>query len=450
MVTDLPDYHQYVSPSPSVDVFIEYPSISQPATPIMNLVQMTTGISEKSPVDLTTDYLKKAIILPNKLAVADPTGAIPPYENGWVARALIYKAGTGEVDLAGELLDAMVDLQLDDGSFCQQYYPVKGKDGKCPCYAKAGEPYQDIQVDSGAGLLVWAMADHDIATAASPPRYLDPVKKALDWLRTCQVEHHTQYPESNLLANQRWDYVAGDPKWNYPAFTCDSAECLLAMKRAMDAYGSDLTTSSGYSVQQMANDIYASLVNLCWLGDPPPDGLDEWYFRTEYPPGADMWLMPAGIVPQGISYAQGMTAMAIYVFANSGYLLPGYDDFSQVCERALNWTIAITQGKWGGFYYHPASTAYGMGISGDGVGLYDEFPAFTAIMVMAMDEVNSTLYADRITRARNFIKLASISGGRVYNRVKIDGRIDLGEGAKSGDGMHFRSLNSALGLLAGA
>lgn len=450
MPTDLPDYTEYMAAPPQVNVYVELPSISHPATPTMGLFQMTHGTSVKTPESLTTDYIKRAIILPSKVVVADPTGAIVSYEGGWVCRALIHKAGAGEVALAKDVLDEFVKLQLADGSWCQQYYPTKGKDGKFPCYARAGEPYKDIQVDSGAGLLAWAMADYDYAISPGVSDvYKTPVQKAMQFLRECQYAHTVSH-STYLLANQRWDYVAGSPTWNKTALAADCAECLLSMKRALDQYGSDLTTSGGYSVRQMANDLYKAIVIRMWLGDQPPSGLNEYYFRTEYPAGRPVWLMPADIVPQGISYTQALCAWAVYDFANSGYRLAGYADYSQVCKRALNWTIAILQGKWGGFYYHPIGDVYGRGISGDGIGLYDEFPAFTALMTIAMNIVDSTYYADRITRAVNFIQLASITGGRVYNRVKIDGLIDLGEAGVAGDGMHFRALNCSQGLLADA
>jgi hypothetical protein len=438
-----PDYVEETVPPK----LTEYPT-KESTTPVAQRWMIVAGTDLKSAPPLTTDYIKEAIILPNKVPCADPTGGIPSYEAGWVTRALIYKNGLGEVALAGDVLAEMEKVQYADGSWEQQYYPTRLPDGTHDIVVAAGAPYHDIQVDSGAGLLAWAMADYDKKQGTTV--FKETVRKAFDFLRECQIQHHNKYPGSYLLANQRWDYRIGSPKWNYGAFACDSAECLLAAHAALDTYGSDLTNTNGYSIKTWGNDVYKSLATLCWTGNADPAAKDDAYFRTEYPAGADMWLMPAGIVPQAISYAQGIVAFAIYRWAKSALRDPSISDYSYLCERALNFACALTQGKWGGFYYHPIQAAYGKGISGDGFGLYDEFPSFAACMIFGMKEVNEALYQYRINRAINFIRLASLPGGLVANRIKIDGTIDLGEAFVWGDGMHFRSLNIAQGLLAGA
>jgi len=270
------------------------------------------------------------------------------------------------------------------------------------------------------------------------------------YLRECQVQHIAVNPGSYLLANQRWDYGLSTEKWNTDAFAADTAECVLAALAALDTYGDSLTDINGYSVKTMTNNMYVSLSTLSFRGDPNPSSVDDAYFWTQYPYASIPWLMPANIVPIGISYAQALCSWSVYKWAKSAHLVGGTTDYSYICERALNWTNALLNGKWGGYYYHPIGTPYGKGIAGDGIGLYDEFPAFTALMILAMKSINSTLYASKITRATSFIRRASISGGRVYNRVKIDGVIDLGEAGVPGDGMHFRCLNTAQGLLADA
>lgn len=426
----------------------ELPSIERGTTAVQQRYLVMAGTTVKEAYPLTTDYIKQAIILPTGAVVADPAGAIVSYEGGWVCRALIYKAGTGEVELAKKVLDEFVKMQHPDGSWDQQYYPTRKSDGTYPIAVRAGEPYRDIQVDSGAALLAWAMAEYDAKMGSAV--YRETVRKAFDFLRECQVQHNTMHPESLLLANQRWDYVAGSPKWNHAALTADSAECLLAALAALDAYGSALTNTKGYSIRKFANDVYRSLATLTWTGNPDPAGQDDNYFRTEYPPRAPVWLMPGGFVPQGISYTQALAALAIYKWAKSAHKDPALPDYSHLCKRALNWAVSLLQGKWGGFYYHPPDTAWGMGISGDGYGLHDEFPAFTALMVIAMKAVDPDYYANHIVRAVDFIRLASLPGGRVFNRIKIDGIIDLGEANVPGDSMHFRALNAAQGLLAGA
>jgi len=147
-----------------------------------------------------------------------------------------------------------------------------------------------------------------------------------------------------------------------------------------------------------------------------------------------------------------MAALSIYKWAKSAHKDPALPDYSYLCKRALNYAIALTQGKWGGFYYHPIADtyAYGKGIAGDGFGLYDEFPAFTALMVIAMKAIDPDYYANQIARATDFIRLESLPGGRVFNRIKLDGIIALGEANVPGDRMHFRALNAAQALLAGA
>jgi len=399
---------------------------------------------------LTTEYLKQGVILPTKVIIADPTGALVSYEGGYACLALIHKNGAGELDLAGEVLDAWVILQNADGSWAQQYYPTRLKDGKYIPFAMAGEPYQHLTVDSGAAMLSWAMSNYDAAVGGGSTHFKTPVQLAMRYLRECQSRHTAVYPESNLLCNQRWDYGLSTEKWDLSAFGADSAECLLAMLAALTAYGSNLLTSDGYSVRTMANDIYKSIATLLYMGDPDPASLDDTFFWTQYPKGSIPWLMPKNIVPQAISYVQALDAWAIHAWAKSAFLVGGTPDYSYLCDNVLNFACAMTQGKWGGFYYHPVSTIYGHGIAGDDIGIYDEFPAFTSLMVIAMKEVDSTLYAPRITRGIDFIRRASFAGGRVFNRVKIDGVIDLGEAGVTGDGMHFRTLNIAQGLLADA
>jgi hypothetical protein len=57
---------------------------------------------------------------------------------------------------------------------------------------------------------------------------------------------------------------------------------------------------------------------------------------------------------------------------------------------------------------------------------------------------------DPTSQDDNYFRTEHPLGGRVFNRIKIDGIIDLGEANVPGDSMHFRALNAAQGLLAGA
>ena len=410
--------------------------------------QLFYGIAMKDENTLTTEYLKSACILPINAVIADPTGTIVTYEGGSALRALIYKNGSGERDLAKACLDEYVTMQHADGSWDQQYYPRRNADGSYTLMVATGEPYSDIQVDSGASMLAWAMAEYDASVGAASTLYKAAVQKAWYFLELCQYYHNVAHA-SNLLANQRWDYIKGTPLWNTTALMCDCAEAILSAKAVLDQYGSDLKNSNGVYVKTITNNLYASLATLCWMGDADPASVDDSYFRTEYPADGSVWLMPADIVPQAISYTQAMVAWAIYEWANSGYL-DGGTDYSYLCERALNYAIAFTMGKWGGFYYHPIGSAFGKGIKGDDIGLYDEFPPFTALMVLAMNAVNATKYARQIDRSIRFIRLSALEDGSVFNRVKIDGSLDLGEAGILGAGYHFRAMNSAYGLLAGA
>jgi len=411
---------------------------------------MLDGVSVKTATSLTLDYLKRQLTLPTSVIVSDPTGAIPSYETGWCVLALLERGGVEELTLAQKILDEMVKNQYADGSWEQQFYPLRLADGKHAPTVLAGMPYERIQVDSGAGMEAWAMAECDKEIGVGSEIYKTPVRKAYDFLRECQYRH-TLAHASNLLANQRWNYPVSTPLWNTPAFAADSAECLLATVPVLDQYGTDLTNTAGYSIKKFANDLYYDLVRKTYLGSwGDPASKEDYRFRTEYPAGAKMWLMPKDVVPQGISYTQALCAWAIYKWAKSAHRDPLIADYSYICKRALNYAIALTSGKWGGFYYHPADYAYGYGIAGDGVGLLDEFPSFTALMVCAMKAVDGTYYADRITGAIDFLRRASVDGGRVFNRVKISGQVDLGEATVVGERYHFRALNTGQALLAGA
>jgi hypothetical protein len=449
-MSDLPDYTKYVTPAPQASVPVELPTITFSASPVIEQFRMTSGASSKAKIALTTKYIKEGVLLPTNVVISDPTGAVVSYEGGYVCRTLIFKNGAGERALAKTILDGMITIQNADGSWCQQYYPLRHSDGSFVCYARASDPYKNLQVDSGAGLLTWAMADSDIATGGGSTHFLTAVQKAWNFIEDCQIQHNNANPSSKMLANQRWDYGFPTMKWNTDAFAADTAECILAGNAILTAYGAATKNQRGTSIQTIVDDMYKSLCEKTWMGSLLKTALDDNYFWTCYPLGAIPWLMPNNIVPQAISYTQALAALAVYNWVHDGNQPGGSPDYSCVCERALNFACALTEGKWGGFYYHPIGSIYGRGIAGDGIGLYDEFPAFTGLMVVAMQTVNPTLYAGHITRAIDFIQYAAYTDGRVANRVKIDGLIDLGEAGVPGDGMHFRCLNSCHGLLAGA
>jgi hypothetical protein len=106
--------------------------------------------------------------------------------------------------------------------------------------------------------LAWAMSNLDEVTSGT--KYQANVRLALQFLRDLQYAHtvaHGSSLISNLVYEGTIDTIA---------LAADCAECLLAMTAAMDAYGESLTTSGGYSVKTMANDLYYSLCVVAWQG----------------------------------------------------------------------------------------------------------------------------------------------------------------------------------------
>lgn len=405
---DLPDYMR--------KIILEHTGLGfEPAG-----IYVTRDILEKPYQDLVTTYLKEACILPSNTVVSDPCGMMVSYEGGYACMSLIYKAGSGEVALAKSCLDEFVKIQRADGSWCQQFRPERTAAG-------LHVEYEDRQVDSGASILAHAMADYDASVGAGSEVYKASVQLAFNFLRAAQLAmYNAGY--GALLANQRFQGT-----WNLAALAADCAEALLAAVAVLDQYGTDLTNEAGYSIKSFGNDLYYAMATLLWTGNG--DG----YYRTEYPPGGTVLDLP--IVRQGISFTQGLCAMAIYKWYNSAHNTQA--DYTAQCEKALDYITALAQGKWGGFYYAPI--APGLGI------YYDEYPAYTAQMIRGMDAVNSTKYARAISRARQFIQLCALRDGSVFNCCHPNGRLEQGEEGLSAEGtMEFRCLNSALGLLAGA
>jgi hypothetical protein len=379
----------------------------------------------------------KGSVLPSGGVIADPTGAVVSYEGGWCARALIHR---NEMTLAKKILDQMVLCQLSSNGWAQQYYPLRLPSGAySPTERDPNLSHREV--DSGASLMAWAMAEYDKKMGTTD--YLTPVRKAMAFLRTCQ-QIHNLYHGSNLLANQKLVYKDQSEAWNTGALSADCGEALLSACQCLETYGDTLTDINGYSVKTFANDLYYDIANKFWMGSLNPSEQDDAHFRTEYPAGTIILDMPENIVPQCISYTQALCSLAIYKWAHSPFNTK--PDYSFICEKALNKAVALTQGKWGGFYYHPIGEIYGAGMSGKGYDIYDEFPSFTALMIIAMKTVNQTKYQANIDRALNFIQKITTHEGAIFNRVHINGRIDQdGEGR-----LHFRTLNSAQCILAGA
>jgi len=423
MVFDIPDYTQYVVPPPESYYPPAAPNIMIYVSPVRVPHALMSGTTIKEKHTLVTDYLKQACIIQPTIVVASPTGAIVPYEGGYAAKALIFKNGAGERALAKSVLDRFVLLQNADGSWYDTYYPVQNASG-------LHDKMRDLKVDSGASLQAWAMSDYDVALASTV--YQSTVRKALGWLRDLQLAFITYNPGVNLLCNLIWQ-----GSYDYTALTADCAESLLAMKRALDAYGSGLTTDpQGYSVKTMANDLYEAIALWTWTGDAGR------YYQTGYPLG-QMPTFPF-TYKEGLSFTQALTAMAIYEWANSAYNTK--PDYRDQCEKALDRSMALCAGRWGGYFYSPWYAAEDE--------TQNEFTVYTGLMTLAMSTVNATKYAEQIKLGQAFIKWLAMTDGRVYDYVRPDGQLTISEIAfpefRKDEGYSFLALNSAIGLLAGA
>ena len=386
---------------------------------------LISGANIKPSFDLSTKYLKEYCILPGGVAVAAPTGNMNSYEAGYTALALIEKNGAGERDLARDILDLFAGIQNADGSWYQQYNPYKNATGGYDHVETIGEGISgDLKVDSGAALLLWAMARYDEVTSGT--RYLTEVKKALQFLRDLQYAHTVAHG-TGLIAN-----LILEGETDTYAFAADSAECLLSMKAAMDTYGDTLTTTGGYSVKNMANDIYYSLCTVSWIGG----GTD--YYHTSYP--VDGQVLVPFTFKEKISYTQALCSWANKAFADSGYR--AVSDYSSQCELCLDFILPLTGGQWGGQIYVPY---YGLVHE-----TQDEFSSYTALMIMACNAVNPTKYADDVTRMKAFLNWVALSDGRLFDCADVNGRLWRAKLSSTEEAYGFLSLPLAQALLSGA
>jgi len=387
---------------------------------------LVSGANIKAKFDLVTAYLKTSCILPTGVAVASPTGNMNSYEGGYIALALIEKNGSGERDLARDILDEFAEIQNTDGSWYQQYNPYLNAEGKHDRVETVGGGYSgDLKVDSGAALLAWAMARYDQVTSGT--RYQSNVRKAMQFLRDLQYAHTVAHG-TGLIANLVYQGTI-----DTVALLADCAESLLAMTKAMDAYGEGLTTDpSGYSVKTMANDVYYSMCVSAWTGDSGR------YYTTSYPPGENTEI--PFTYKEKISFTAALCSWANYVFANSGYRTTS--DYSDQAEKALDFINTLTAGQWGGQMYSPYYAASDE--------TQDEYASYTALMILAMNAVNSTKYATMISKSKELLKWMALSDGRIYDIVKPAGELLVSKMSPTEEGYGFLSLPSALGLLAGA
>jgi hypothetical protein len=376
-----------------------------------------TNIKSKYTVNLS--YLLNSCILSGKVVVSSATGTMNCYEAGYVVLALLQYSGSSYYSQVQSILDLWASLQNSDGSWYQQYNPYSP-------YAVVTQTSEgtdgNLKVDSGAALLAWAMSNYDRLTSGT--RYKANVQHALDFLRTLQYAHTVAY-SSNLIANEILDGTT-----DTTALLADCAECLLSAKFAMDAYGASLATTSGYSVQTFANNLYYSIAVTGWRGNTAQ------YYDTSYPYGQNTNV--PFTYEEKISYTQALCSWAVYVFAKSAYQTAG--DFSSQCEICLSYINTLTRGSWGGEYYCPYTGAAGQ--------TQNEYSGYAALMAIACQNVGSVTYASLIAGLISFIKWLTLNGGQVCDFVDVTGRVWRSQIGTTEDG--FLVLPIALALLAGA
>jgi len=354
-------------------------------------IYLARQTSEKSGVSLISDdYLKRQIIATNHI-VASPGGMVVPYEGGYGLLALMEKDWTGNKTLVASVLDAMAALQNTSGevgSWDQMYYPQKNQ-----------PPYQDSQgrrrqVDSGAALMAWAMADYDARNSSET--YKSYWRKAFNWLHSLRWELTV---DAHLIKNQ----VIGGTKEDV-AFTADMAEVILAACRGFDAYGNAVTTDpDGIVVRDWIVKVVFGIDSYMW--EPA-----NYYYRTEYPAGAQSESKEGVFITfkQCVSFVQALIAWA-YKNWDTNY---GSNHSTEI-KKALDQIIALNQGRWGGFIEHMEYTAYDYPA---------EYTHYAALMRIAMNKVDPTRYARWISKTQSFLRQCALADGQVMDQVFPDGR----------------------------
>ena len=361
-----------------------------------------------------------SLILSGEAVVSSATGTMNSYEAGYAVLALLQYGGSSYYSLAEDILDLWASLQNADGSWYQQYNPYSpyevvdetslGTDG-------------DLKVDSGAALLAWAMSYYDQLTSGI--RYKTNVQHALAFLRDLQYSHTVAH-STNLLSNIILEGVT-----DTTALLADCAECLLSAKHAMDAYGSTLLTSAGYSVKTFANDLYYSMCVVGWRGSV------ALYFDTSYPYEQNTNI-PFNY-KEKISYTQALCSWAIYEFAKSAYLTNA-DYTDDICEPCLDYIISVTRGSWGGEYFCPYTGAEDE--------TQDEFAGYSGLMCIAAQTVNSIKYASLITGLQDFIKWLTLPEGKICDVADASGKLWRSKLSVDEEG-GFLVLPIVIALLAG-
>lgn len=105
-------------------------------------------------------------------------------------------------------------------------------------------------------------------------------------------------------------------------------------------------------------------------------------------------------------------------------------------KDALDRTMALNRGRWGGYLYNP---------TWDEKDSLDEYPHLTALLKIALEKVDSTRYNRWINQAVRFMRWASLSNGAVADRVAPDGRAFASPMARG-----YLLVTSATCILAGA
>ena len=429
-------------------------------------IYLARQTSEKSGVSSISDeYLKRQIIATNHI-VASPGGMIVPYEGGYGLLALMEKDWTGNKDLVKNVLDAMAALQnttVQPGSWDQMYHPQKDQ-----------QPYQDTaghrrQVDSGAALMAWAMADYDARNSTTT--YQTYWQKAVGWIKSL---------ENPSVLGCIWNQVISGVKEEV-AFTADIAECILAGIRGLDAYGENIGDLPN------ANMVKGSIRQMVSFIDWYMWQEADYYYQTEYPKDSqseskkDENGNPIYITfKQCVTFVQALIAWALHewdtkygtksnlsqdaaqgqpnvvVSAGEGaWFAPGdrvliKDDNSEEnnkvqsvngdtltmennlannytvaanayvktmhtvqIKKALDQIIALNQGRWGGFIEHMQYTTYDYPA---------EYTHYAALMRIAMNKVDSTRYARWISKTQSFLRQCALADGQVMDEIFFDGR----------------------------
>lgn len=384
---------------------------------------IVSGVHTKALGTPKVDYIKSACIIPQGITLASPAGNYNSYEGGYMAISLLL-AGDN-LDLVSEICEKFALLQNTDGSWYQQYNPYANAEGiheRVP-YIDEGVIDGDLKVDSGAALVAWAMSMYDTETSGT--RYKTHVQKAFGFLETLQAAHYAEHA-SKMFGNLVYKGVV-----DHIAFAADTAECILSMKYALDAYGDDLVTiPAGTLVKTIADEAYISLCTQNYAGD----GIR--YHATTFPIGSDT-LIPFGGAEK-LSYAQSLSAWANVEWVRAGYASV---DYSGVAYKVLEFINPLTMGQWGGQLFKPY-----YGLTGE---TQNEYVTNTALMIIGLIKVDKTRFAHLINNSIHALQWLTIDDdGRTFDFVKPTGELKIALRTTTKNGYGFLALGSAHAAIA--